>query len=371
MSPQNTLGLHGTLTPGHAVTAFSTSTIQDGGAAPASQTPWTSDIDGNGHSLFNALNVSGTGQITGGFILSTSDSDATGNMTAQTDQGYDVAIGQDIIGGDNGLVSVPRGLLYAGFFGCHNSEGDDVFEFASQGGCSGPLIADPYLSGGVRLGDIYTDTDFSNLSISPQNRGLYNDLGLAFTWDGAGLFSSQGATFGSVTSSGALSSGTTLGVGTSFSVGTTLTSYNGQTTAGVGQAFVVAHDSKTNLSGASGAIPTTTIYAVPSGKGGLYRVTAYANVVSGAGGSSSLGGLSSNLLKITYTDATTSNGLTVGPVANVSGANLAANTTAAIYVGSAVVNAKSSTNLQYSFDYSTAGGSPMVYNFKIVVEKLD
>lgn len=334
-------------------------------SAAAIQSPWVTDIDGNGHSLSNALTISATSQVSGGFIISGSDSDAVGNICAQTDTGQDICMVNDWQGGENGLESVNIGLLVAGNWGFHSIGGDLLYEYASFGQGQGVLLLDPTTPGAYIAGPIYGDPTLNAISIDPISHCLWNDLGCAFSWDGAGLSSNQSASFGSVSAT------STLSAGTSLSVGTTLTSYNGVSTAGVGQPYIVAHDSKTNLSGASGTITTTTIYAVPASKGGLYRVSAYANVVSGAGSSSSLGGLSSNLLKVIYTDVTTSASLTAGPVANVSGTNLAANTTAAIYIGSVVVNAKASTNLQYSFDYSTAGGSPMVYNFKIVVERID
>jgi hypothetical protein len=55
---------------------------------------------------------------------------------------------------------------------------------------------------------------------------------------------------------------------------------------------------------------------------------------------------------------------------NSTGSRLSLNTTQAQENGCLLVNAKASTTIQYSFDYTSVGGTAMQYNLHIKLEKL-
>jgi hypothetical protein len=119
-----------------------------------------------------------------------------------------------------------------------------------------------------------------------------------------------------------------------------------------------------NLTGRSAAIAATLLYAVPSGQGGIYRVTWAAKVTTVSDTSSILGG--TNGFQIQYTDSDDSVTLTTPPGPTSSG-----NTTGTQLSGEVIVNAKAGTNLNYIFDYTdVAAYMPMQFSLHIRVEKL-
>jgi len=111
------------------------------------------------------------------------------------------------------------------------------------------------------------------------------------------------------------------------------------------------------------AIPANTLYAVPVGGAGMYRISYVAKVTTPATTSSVLGG--ANGLQIVYTDNDDSVVVTTaaGPTSNL-------NTTQAQINGSIIVNAKASTNIQYSIGYTSVGATPMAFALHVKVEAL-
>jgi hypothetical protein len=123
--------------------------------------------------------------------------------------------------------------------------------------------------------------------------------------------------------------------------------YNNFATAGNGQSAIRAvHDTTTNAA----AKTATTLYAVPAANGGSYRISFVAKVTRAATTSSVLGG--TGAFQAIYTDADDSVVVTTGTITNVSGATLTGNTTQIVYSGTVTVNAKASTNIQFTFGYT-------------------
>jgi hypothetical protein len=121
----------------------------------------------------------------------------------------------------------------------------------------------------------------------------------------------------------------------------------------------------------SAAIGATTVYTAPAS--GQYRVSWNAKVTTADGTSSTLGG--ANGFQVTYTDADDSVVVTT-PAWWGSGNNGAAPSSASADTaqawagGSAVVNAGTGTDIQYSFDYTSNTPGQMVYSLHVRVEKL-
>lgn len=121
-----------------------------------------------------------------------------------------------------------------------------------------------------------------------------------------------------------------------------------------------------DLTAQSAAISATTLYAVPVSGAGIYRVSFYAKITTAASVSSVLGG--TNGFQITYTDPTDSTNPTVTVADQLTNA-LNANNTITADCGSCVISAKASTNIQYAYDYTSAG-TAMVYKLSIKLEFL-
>lgn len=135
-------------------------------------------------------------------------------------------------------------------------------------------------------------------------------------------------------------------------------SYNGVSTIGNGVPAEYGNVDVTLQSLATGG----TLYAVPSAGSGMYRISWSAKVTR-AGTTSSLGG--TNGFQITYTDADDSVSATSQPSVTSTG-----NTTATQISGVVVVNAKASTNISYTFGYSSTGGTSMQYSLHIKIEAM-
>lgn len=133
---------------------------------------------------------------------------------------------------------------------------------------------------------------------------------------------------------------------------------------------VPAEFAEVNLTAQGAAIGATALYAVPAAGAGQYRACFNAKVTQAATTSSVLGG--TNGFQLVYTDQDDS--VVVTTVAthpfNSTTANLALNTTQALYHGCLFVNAKASTNIQYSLGYTSVGTTPMQFNLHIRLEKL-
>lgn len=116
-----------------------------------------------------------------------------------------------------------------------------------------------------------------------------------------------------------------------------------------------------DLTAQSAAIAATTLISAPAT--GMYRISWSATITT-AGTTSVLGG--TNGFQIVYTSPTDSVAKTT-----VSGLSVtsAANTTATAVGGSITVYAKTGTNIQYSYDY-TSTGTAMVYELHIKLERM-
>jgi hypothetical protein len=142
--------------------------------------------------------------------------------------------------------------------------------------------------------------------------------------------------------------------------------YGAITTIGGG---VPAEYATVDLTTQGAAIGATTLYAVPAGGGGRYRISWAASVTRASDISSILGG--STGFQIVYTDGDDSVSKT-SPRTVTSGVDTdATNTTATALSGCIVVNAKASTNIQYQMGYTDSHTSTaMQYNLHVICEAL-
>lgn len=120
------------------------------------------------------------------------------------------------------------------------------------------------------------------------------------------------------------------------------------------------------LTAQSAAITATTVYAIPAGKAGLYRITWEASITTAATTSCVLGG--TNSFQIKFTNA---NGDTVVKTSNPTTAVVSAtNATGTTINGVVSGYAGASTNLQYLFDYTSVGVTAMQFDLAVYVEYL-
>lgn len=152
----------------------------------------------------------------------------------------------------------------------------------------------------------------------------------------------------------------TLGLPSALAIPGTIQSINGISTAGtIGIPIEVAVQSYPNQ---QASFPLTTIYAVPAGQGGRYRIVFNGVVTTPATTSSTLPNC-----QIGWTDNDSSG----TPTANI-GASSGGNTTSAISLGQIIVWAKAGTNItaQGGTAYASAGATPMAYSFRFQVDYL-
>jgi hypothetical protein len=142
----------------------------------------------------------------------------------------------------------------------------------------------------------------------------------------------------------------------------TFSKYNSIATVANG---VPAECGLADLTGQTAAKAATTLYAVPAAGAGIYRISWVAKVTTAATTSSVLGG--TNGFQVTYTDADDS--VVVTPLAVPNGV-ATGNTTATQLSGVVIVNAKASTNVQYQFDYTSVGVTPMAYSLHVRLEAM-
>lgn len=119
-----------------------------------------------------------------------------------------------------------------------------------------------------------------------------------------------------------------------------------------------------DLTAQTAAITATTLYAVPAGGAGMYRISWSATITTAASVSSVLGG--TNGFQILYTSPTDS---VVKTTVTGNSITSAANTTATAVGGVEIVYAKLSTNIQYQYDY-TSSGTAMAYELHLKIEAL-
>lgn len=147
-----------------------------------------------------------------------------------------------------------------------------------------------------------------------------------------------------------------------ISTETAATRYNGVGLVGAGFPSVVA---KVNLTAQAAAINATTIYAVPTGGAGLYRVSWSASVTTAAQISCVLGGATG--FQIVYTNVNDSVAKTSNPTTlTVSAVNATGTTISNIWLG----YCKAGTNLQYALGYTSSGSPAMAFDVNVYVEFL-
>lgn len=147
-----------------------------------------------------------------------------------------------------------------------------------------------------------------------------------------------------------------------LAIGGKISNYGGIATVSGG---VPAEYAVSDLTAQAAAIGATTLYAVPAGGQGMYRISWSADITTVDAVSSTLGG--ANGFQAIYTSPTDSVVKTSVPQA---GWSSAANTTGTAVGGTAIVFAKASTNIQFSFGYTSNTPGQMVYEIHIKVEAL-
>jgi hypothetical protein len=109
-------------------------------------------------------------------------------------------------------------------------------------------------------------------------------------------------------------------------------------------------------------ISSTTVYAVPSGQGGIYRVSIYAVETAADAASSTLPNVG-----IGWTDNDTSTALQANTVTSTN----TANAVGAFAQGVQIINAKAGTNITYlTSNYASGTAGAMTYAVRIRVEYL-
>jgi hypothetical protein len=146
-----------------------------------------------------------------------------------------------------------------------------------------------------------------------------------------------------------------------------LASYNGVATVSDGIPHLVA---KIDLAAQAANISATTLYAVPAGGGGLYRISCYTVVTQAATSSSTLAQCYFPFYDKDTNVATNTAGITGAVTSNTVG--LTQGTGTGTYTaGTTVINARASTNIQYgTVNYASSGATAMQYAIHIRVEYL-
>jgi hypothetical protein len=157
----------------------------------------------------------------------------------------------------------------------------------------------------------------------------------------------------------AFGNGTSSSTTANLSFGKVL-KYNGVSTISGG---IPAEYAVSDLTAQSAAITTTTLYATTAT--GMYRVSWSADITTAASTSSVLGG--NNGFQVLYTSPTDS---VVKTTVSGNSITSAANTTGTAVGGCEVVYAKTGTNIQFTYDYTSVGVTAMVYELHIKVEAM-
>lgn len=146
-----------------------------------------------------------------------------------------------------------------------------------------------------------------------------------------------------------------------------ITSYNGVATVGNGVGAIVA---RSDLTSQSAAITATTLYAVPASGAGLYRVSFNASITTAATTSCELGGPANTagfrLIHTSPTDSVVKTDAAIQRNNSTSTTNATGTTVSGVFTA----YCKASTNLQYTYGYTSVGATAMVYELHIIVEYL-
>jgi hypothetical protein len=151
-------------------------------------------------------------------------------------------------------------------------------------------------------------------------------------------------------------------------LGLLVTKYNNVATVSNG---IPSEYATVDLTGQTANIGATTLYAVPSTGAGMYRVSAYVVLTTAASVSSTLPNV-----QIVFTDNQTNTSITMNatPILGVAGIGqtgaLTANTVGTAVSGVIVVNAKASTNIQYSLVNYASSLAGMAYAVHLKLEAM-
>lgn len=142
---------------------------------------------------------------------------------------------------------------------------------------------------------------------------------------------------------------------------------NGVTTVAGGVPALVA---KADLTAQAANIGVTTLYAVPASGAGMYRLSAYLVITQAATVSSTMPQVQAIWTDNDSAAAAPASSFTLTNTTNTLGAG-SASTVAAQNAGSIIINAKASTNIQFSTTgYASSGATPMQYAIHIKLEYL-
>jgi hypothetical protein len=133
---------------------------------------------------------------------------------------------------------------------------------------------------------------------------------------------------------------------------------------------VITSQTAVNLTAQTAAKSSTLLYAVPANGQGHYQICFDAKVTTAATTSTTLGG--ANNFQLIYTDADDSVSVTTpaGPVFDSTATALAVNSTQNQESGCLTINAKASTNINYSFGYTSSGATAMAYSLHVRVSEM-
>lgn len=230
------------------------------------------------------------------------------------------------------------------------ANGGTSANLSATGGTS-QVLKQTTVGGAITVGQLAV-ADLSTATI-----GSGTKIQMATTQTGSG-------TVGVLATSPSIATPTLTGTTTaaSFSMSGTVTKYNNINT--VGQGVAPFYAIVNNLT-ATANIGLTTLYAVPGGGPGLYRLSYYVIVNRAATTSSTLPNL--------YFEWTDTDNSTLQTASFVSGTPTA-NTLTTVFSGVQVVSAKASTNIRFQTGdttaYASVGGTTMQYSVRLRVEAL-
>jgi len=295
----------------------------------------------------NTAGCTDSGSVTGNTLIGSSGSQGGGiylNDLAHTQR---VSVtGNTIIGWHTALIINSANTTATGNAIALTSANNFGIQVA---GVSNVDVAGNYLTGtGTGDGNWGMFTSGTTVSDVSFRQNQVANLNFGFVWSAT----THTRVVAAGNSFGALSSPYTLG--SALPAGVTVIDDSGALGAIASQAAV-------NLTAQTAAKASTLLYAVPANGQGHYKICFDAKVTTAATTSSTLGG--ANNFQLIYTDADDSVSVTTpaAPVFDSTSAALTGNTTQTQESGCLTVNAKASTNINYSFGYTSSGATAMAY----------
>jgi len=363
----------GTSTPtaGFVLQSQGTSTIAswvNASTLRLSQTPWTSNINGGGYLLTNAvlpdylkLNQTTPQTTVGTFIFPEVVSQyiygsASGLGSIDLTDSLDTQTANVIIG--YGQVSIMGGsVVFNGDGSGYFSDGNITF---SSGGINTPALLD----------------NSNVISVSPIDRGLRDSSGIfSMDWQNRLLYSTVGGGYPSLDYQGRalldLAGANIVQWGTGiFNLLGQITKYNNIVTVSGG---VPAEYATVDRTGLAAAVTATTLYTPTAN--GMFRISIVLQVTRAASTSSILGGTTGVVITYTEPDGSVAQSIVplltsqTGAVIIPATGNIG-NTTTTQSQGSAIIYAKTGVNIKYAIGYTSVGATSMLYAAHLKVEAL-